>query len=243
MKNFYEVDKKVDYSKCDKNARLKILSMFNSIQDNSTNFLGTFGIDNITMKNKYNSAWVITKTLINIVNKPMWETNFTEKAQIINVSKIRFDIAFEAIDKDKNIIYKAKQQYCPIDLTTRKIRKIETVEFPDDLEKVDSIFEKTFERGSIEFSEDDLVEKVKVKYTDIDFTKHTNNVKYVKFILDNLGSDILDIKQISDIQLDYLKESKENDLIKLYRKEINNNYYYQFKIDNDIILKAIVKTK
>ena len=125
----------------------------------------------------------------------------------------------------------------------KKIRKIETVEFPDDLEKVDSIFEKTFERGSIEFSEDDLVEKVKVKYTDIDFTKHTNNVKYVKFILDNLGSDILDIKQISDIQLDYLKESKENDLIKLYRKEINNNYYYQFKIDNDIILKAIVKTK
>ena len=62
-----------------------------------------------------------------------------------------------------------------------------------------------------------------------------NNAKY--FILMENTLDV-ENKDIYDVQIDYLNQGYLNDILKIYRKNIGNEYYLIGK-NNDIIIFAI----
>ena len=88
------------------------------------------------------------------------------------------------------------------------------------------------------FLENDLVYKQKVFLTDIDYSRHTNNVSYVKFIINTLSSEFIDKYIIIDFEIHYINESKEGQILSIYKQEKEDSMEFFIKKDEREIVRA-----
>lgn len=58
----------------------------------------------------------------------------------------------------------------------------------------------------------------KVFSADIDYSRHTNNAVYVKYIANTLSCEFLDKNKITDFEIHYINESKEGQNLRVYKK-------------------------
>ena len=57
----------------------------------------------------------------------------------------------------------------------------------------------------------ELTKEVVVSYSDIDVNNHTNNVRYVQWLLDCIDFNILIKKQIKELEVNFIAEALIND--------------------------------
>lgn len=107
------------------------------IQDMITELFEHLETDNRILKNENNSVWVLAKLKIHFNKYPIWKQKVQATSFITNKSKIRVQNNTKVEDEAGKVLFVAKQESCPIDLTTKKIRKIETIRFPLDKEFIE----------------------------------------------------------------------------------------------------------
>src|SRR5688572_29178504 len=81
--------------------------------------------------------------------------------------------------------------------------------------------------GKITEPEDkELVYQKEIKYLDIDFLQHVNNVKYVEYVLDCFTLDDYRAGRIKALQVNFLAEAKFGDTLSLSKKALSGNTFY-----------------
>lgn len=239
MKYEYKKEKSIAYSQCDKKIRLGLTNVFELVEDMATEYYGSFKSDNITLKTKNNAAWVYSKISAHINKYPLWNQKVMCKSYTILHTKIKTRVENVVEDENGEILMVITQESCPIDLETRKIRKLESVSYPKDMEDKEKIGTNEFSRLTEKFDENDKIYTQVVQACDIDYTNHTNNVMYVKFLMNSFDSDFWKDKAVSDFEVHYLKESREKDKLEIYRKKISEKEYeFLIKRDETEIIKA-----
>lgn len=123
-------------------------------------------------------------------------------------------------------------------METRKIRKIDTVNYPSDMETEENIIQEAYSKLNEVFSEDNLIYEQKVFSTDIDYSRHTNNVMYVRYIANTLSCEFLDKNKITDFEIHYINESKEGQILKIYKIEKNSLIEFLIKEGEREIIRA-----
>ena len=214
---------RMDYSYLDKNIKLRINECFNLAQNNSTEYFEKFGEDNLVIKEKYNAVWVASKIRIHIYKNPTWLDIINSESFTALVKPIRIETETKFTNKNNELIFIANQQSCVLDIDTRKLRKIDTVNFPNNLEIDYTLFSQSYKRLNDNFTENDFVYEQKVYSQDIDFSNHVNNTVYVRYITNALSNEFLDKINITDVEMHYIAESKEGQTLKIYKKELENN--------------------
>ena len=243
MKNEYKNEYKIGYTSVDRNLNLSLVGCATIIQDMVTELFEHLETDNRILKNENNSVWVLAKLKIHFNKYPIWKQKVQATSFITNKSKIRVQNNTKVEDESGNVLFVAKQESCPIDLTTRKIRKIETIRFPLDLEIKESILEEDFEKLNNDFGQGNIVGKREIYYSDTDYSKHTNNVSYVRFIMNMINSEILNNNIITDFEINYINESKEGQLLDIYRKDYENKIDFLIKFEENELVRARIKLK
>ena len=223
MKIELKKEYKIDYSYLDKNLKLKINECFNLAQNTATEYFKKFNGDNISVRKNNNAVWVVTKSKIHIYNNPLWLDTIIGESYTSMVKPIRVETETKFIDKNNQLVFIASQQSCPLDMDTRKIRKIETATFPKDMEIDNSLFENDYQRLTDIFDESNFVYEQKVYSQDIDYSNHVNNTIYTRYIMNALSNEFLDNINIKDMEMHYIAEGKEGQILKIYKKELNNN--------------------
>lgn len=240
MKYIYEKKYNTPYSFVDRSGRLGLTEFMNLNQDMVTEFYGYVGSDNATLKEKSNGAWIYTRTKVKINKLPFWNTRTKAVIFTSSMSQIRMELDNVLYDENDNIIVSAKTEMCAIDIDERKIRKIDTLEFPKDLEVLPTNISEPFAKCKTMFSEADFVYSQKVYASDTDFSNHTNNVRYVKFIMNTFDSAFYDDMEITDFEIQFVKESQEGDVLDVYKKAISDSEIHFLVSKGD---EAIVKAK
>lgn len=138
-------------------------------------------------------------------------------------------------------MFYANQETCVIDLTDRKIRKINTVNYPADIQIKEGINKEKYLRLNTEFTEADKVYEQIIHSSDIDFSYHTNNVSYVKYIINSLNSDFIDSHKITDFEIHYINESKEGQKLTIYKKIKDDEIEFLIKEETREIARANLK--
>ena len=241
MKYEYNYERKVEYSECDKDCKLGLLGIMNISQDTSTTYYEKMKSDNITLREKNNAAWVYTKIKIHIINTLKWNEKMYIKDYTTLHSKIKSLNEITIKDKKGNTLIYIGQESCLIDLTSRKIRKLDTISYPPDIEDEKKKFEEPFERMNWKYDEYDYSYKQLVQPSDIDFTKHTNNTMYVQYMMNSINTDFWVNKKITDFEIQFLKESREGETLTIYRKEENGKINFLLKRNDDEIAKGSLK--
>lgn len=224
---------RIDYSYLDKNMKLRINECFNLAQNSSTEYFKKFDGDNIFVKEKYNAVWVASKIKIHIYKNPTWLDILKGESFTSLIKPIRIETETKFTNQNNELVFISNQQSCLLDIETRKIRKIDTVNFPSDLETDNTIFNNNYQKLNDTFNESEFVCEQVVNSQDIDFSNHVNNAVYVRYIMNSLTNDFLDKINITDVEIHYIAESKEGQILKIYKKELDNNVIRFLIKEND----------
>lgn len=241
MENEYKRKFFIGYSNCDRKVNLSVLNSLFLIQDMMTEYFGFLKSDNIILKSENNAIWVLAKTKVHFNKYPKWRDLIEGTVFTTGIKPIRVETEAQLKDKDNNVLFYANQETCVIDLTDRKIRKINTVNYPTGVQIKEGINKEKYLRLNTEFTEADKVYEQKIHSTDIDFSYHTNNVSYVKYILNSLNSDFIDSHKITDFEVHYINESKEGQKLSIYKKIKDNEIEFLIKEENREIARANLK--
>lgn len=241
MENEYKRKFFIGYSNCDRKVNLSVLNSLFLIQDMMTEYFGFLKSDNIILKSENNAIWVLVKTKVHFNKYPKWRDLIEGTVFTTGIKPIRVETEAQFKDKDNNVLFYANQETCVIDLTDRKIRKINTVNYPTGVQIKEGINKEKYLRLNTEFTEADKVYEQKIHSTDIDFSYHTNNVSYVKYILNSLNSDFIDSHKITDFEVHYINESKEGQKLSIYKKIKDNEIEFLIKEENREIARANLK--
>ena len=238
MKRVYNKDYKISYSEVDQDLKLGVYESFNLAQDTVTEYFASFGGDNIVVKNKDNAVWVVSKAKVHFNKFPLWTDVIKGICYTTKIKPIRIEVetAFKNIDDE--VLFVTNQESCVIDVETRKIRKINTITYPDDMEVEQSLTQAGYLKLDDQFTEDDLAYEQKIYSQDIDYSSHVNNAIYVRYIMNALSCDFLSKNKITDFEIHYINESKEGQTLKIYKKEVDKNIRFLIKGDEKEIIRA-----
>ncbi len=244
MQYIYTKNFNTSYSSIDRTGKLGLVELMSLNQEMITEFYGSVGSDNLILRDKCNAAWIYTRTKVKVNSLPAWNTKTKAISFISSMSPIRMEVETDLMDEDDNILFAAKTEMCAIDFELRRLRKIDTLEFPKDAEALPSNIPEAFSKNKVTFDSNDFVYSQKVYASDTDFTDHANNVRYVKYLMNTFDTAFYDENQITDFEIQFAKESKQDDVLDIYKKETNTNEYgFLIKNGEEIIVKAVIVSK
>lgn len=223
MDSKYFNERKVEYTDTDINLNLGIINMFDYAQDMGTAFFAKLKMDNETMKETYNSVWVISKIKLKNLKTPTWKDKVIGESYITNVGKVKMSIENVFKNENGDIYFIVNQEFCLIDLGTRRIKKVDEVNFPKDIETYSQINEDFLKLNDIKNEDNSVCYNRQIYLSDLDYSRHTNNTNYIKFMMDTLDESFIDKNKISEIDASYIRETKIGDKINIYKSEKENN--------------------
>ena len=219
----------------DHRAQLGMVQILGLNQDNFCEFFKLLGCDGITMIPVANCFFVATKTRFKILSSPRWLDDVRVISSISKKSVARIECDCTIVDESGNVCAYGKQELCAMDSNTRRLRMVDTTLFPRDIsigEPNDITFDK------LDFDNCDSVTQVTVQYSNTDFFGHTNNVEYVKMMLDVLPVDLVRSIEITDFEIHYIKESKAQDVLDIKYRIGDDSVLFEIYRDDAIITKA-----
>lgn len=232
----FEKRQVVNSSMSDTMGELSIIGSFQIVQDAITELMGQLKIDGFTAKEKYNAIWVYTKTRIKFFNKIKWNKNISVSCYISYISLVKMNLDVEVKDDFGQVIFHSRTEICALDLDTARIRKVSTVGVTQDMQECCAPIEINFAK----FTDCDMpiVEQVRVRSTNIDFFHHTNNLEYIRLILNTYTVHELENKAIKEIEIAYVNQSFENDLLNVKKSSFADKDLIIIEKDDKIIVKC-----
>ena len=213
----YEKRSYVSGSMCDSKLKMSIIAADEIVENSVSELMGDLGIDGIVAMEKYKAMWVMTKNQIRFVRRPGWREGFVVKCFISWHSLITIHIDTVIESEIKEVLIKARTELVAIDLESGKIRKNETVGFTPDMEYP----MPTEGLGLTRFPKEggEQIGMVTVQSTSIDYCDHTNNVEYLRFMLNAYKAEHFRTYEPELIEIHYGNQSFEGEKLEIYRME------------------------
>lgn len=243
MKNLYNEKIYVDSTQIDFEGKLPIIQIMKFLEIATFNHADKIGLDHTTMLKDSNAFWIVTKMKLIIKDYPIEHDKLNVSTWTHRPGMIRFDRDYLVKVKNK-LSVKATAEWCCLDATTRKLRKSDSIVFPN-LEHVDKrSLTEAYSNLKCDIDSKDFVYTRTVRSTDIDINMHTNNLKYSYFAFDAFSTEELKAMFIKDYEIYFVNESKEGDNIDIYKKKVKKNLYYiEGKATEKTIFRIVIKTK
>ena len=225
----------------DTNSNLSIIGSFQIIQDAITELTGLLKIDGITAKEQYNSMWVFTKTVVKFYKNIVWnsEINVSCFISYISIAKMYLDVQVTDASGEK-VLY-SRTEACALDLETKRIKKLSAVGVDNTMLTENIQTDITF--APFDIVDLPLIDKVQIKYTNIDMSHHTNNIEYLRFILNTFSVKDIETKPIKEIEIVYSNQSFEGDILDIKKTTKEENDYILLEKDGKIVVKCKISHK
>ena len=152
------------------------------------------------------------------------------------ISTVKINLSVEIIDKNNEIAIYSKTELCALDIDTQRIRKISTVGVDDSMLEEKHPIEIVFNK--LDGVNLPLIDKVQIKYTNIDFAHHTNNLEYVRIIMNTYNVAQIENQDIKEMEIIYLNQSFENDILNIRKSNFNDKDIVVLEKDSQPIVKC-----
>ena len=213
----YTSDRTISSAYLDSSLHLGSAQAALMIQDNLTECYNMLDIDGIVYKERYNAFWVFTKTKIHFNRHPAWREKIKASTFPINNGALRAHINTVLVDSEGKEVVTANQEACVLDFERHRPMKLTDLNFPKE-GFPNPIFTKSFERFPSDYTDGEYEYEFKVRSQQIDLSHHLNNIEYIKLGLNTYPESMHLIREISDLEMHYLGETKEGQVLRIYKK-------------------------
>ena len=210
-------------SYCGTDVKLSVMGAFRIVEDMVTEIMGDLKIDGVTCMKEYGAMWVFVRNRIEIPQRIEWMEEYTVTSYISSFSRVKLFIDTVMTRQDGSVALASRLELCAVDLETGKIRKAETVGVGEKTPPEDKMTDIEYSRVKpirTAGSEEGLLDEVLVRSTDIDYCYHTNNISYVRYIMNQYDTSDLTARPVKAIEIQYAAQTHEGDLLKVYACEM-----------------------
>jgi len=232
----FEQKRKVSSAFIDSTVKLGIAQAVLMVQDNLTECFGMLKCDGIIYREQHNAFWVFTKTKLHFVKRPDWRQEIYAATFPIDNLGMRTHVNTVLKDLDGNILLAANQEACCLDLEKHRPLKITNLPYPKE-NFPEAVYNEPFERLDAEMEDGDFVYEQIIRSQHIDMSHHMNNIEYIKLGLNVFSDDFIESHEAKDLEVHYTGESKEGQILKVYRKEIDGAYIIKIKESERIVFE------
>ncbi len=197
-----------------------------------------FGYDNIR---ESGVLWVLSRINVKFIQMPKWRDELLSSTWHKGVDKL-FGLRDFLISKpDGSPMITATSSWLIIDNNSRKIRRIESVIGDDftggkQFNAIESPAPKI-----LSIKEGIVVKNHTVAYSDLDINGHTNNAKYIEWIVDSLPWEYMNNNTIKEFTINFNQESIIEDTIEIKYKNSQDGHYFEgVKADKSIFTAKLI---
>ena len=231
-----EKEQHINSAITDSKGELSVIGSFQILQDAITELMGRLNVDGFTARDKYNAIWVYTKSRIKFFKKVSWGTKITVSSFISYISLVKMNVDVRVLDEAGELVFYSRTELCALDITTQRIRKVATVGIEADM--VESLDQVEIAFARFDVLDLPLFERVRVRSTSIDMSHHTNNIEYLRFILNTYSVTKLEKRPIREIELIYSNQSFENDILEIKKGEFKDKDLITIEKEDKTIIKC-----
>ena len=183
-----------------------------------------FGIDALA-NNNY--GWVLSRMGIELERMPLEYETMSIRTWISDYNRLSSTRNFELADMEGNIYGCAVSQWCMIDYSTRMPVDMNTMAKAHEGNMVDcpSPCERPRRLGAVK---SEPILEHKVAYSDIDFNRHMNTMRYIDLIFDTMPIEVPEKLEAVRMDINFLREALYGDLLSLKGECSDTARTYEF---------------
>lgn len=220
-------------SQCDLHGFIKPGSLLEIIQNSSNAHCRAIRVGRKELLEK-GLAWVLFKTDVQVLRYPV----LGEKILVETFTKGNqlhfFPRYFLIKDSSGTIIAQGGSLWMLMDLETRKTvsPKAHGISVPD-YQNTKVPITVSFAKRNITGRRQEFI--IRPQFTDIDINGHVNNIRYVDWLCNNLGMDLLAEYEVSYLSIDYLSEIHPEDNALCILELSEKNFQYSGHRDTKVL--------
>lgn len=184
------------------------------------------GVDGETLLRKSNAFWVLTRIKLKIEEFPCFDDDVEIETWPTVVSGFRFNRDYLITKNGKKAVM-GTSEWGILDFSEKRPRKSTTVCYPLDMphrEERSGAGDYIVCRESV--CEENYHYSQCSRFVDIDTNKHTNNISYLRMMLNCFTPDEYEKNQIQELQINYLRQTFYGDEISVYKKTTDDGIIY-----------------
>lgn len=224
MELSYKEKFSVKFHEGDFKGNVKLFTIVDYIQQVAEGHAQILGVDFKSMMD-HGLFWVVSRIEITMERYPKVGEDITVETYLGGREKVFMKRRFKIEDKDGQVIGRALIYYLILDTKTRFPQKPSVCPVDIDI-NVGNVIDNKLNKIKMP---GEAIETIKreLYYNDIDINNHVNNARYISFIEDFFSLDWHREKNISYMQLNFIKEIKFDDILimnKFIENKENNSY-------------------
>ena len=227
--NFRVEPQDVDFT-----LRAKIASLCNNV----LNIAGVdaqrngFGVDSL-MKN--NCSWVLSRLAVEFDRMPEQFTKYTIRTWVNYDGRLLSSRNFVLTDDDGEVFGRVVSQWAMINFETR--RPVDLTQLAESYMAVLSDEESPCERPhKLTAVEATQTFEHRIVYSDIDFNRHVNTMRYMDMMVDMLPVEMFAEPKAVRIDLHFIKESVYGQTLTVGLKQQDNLSFFEIKSDDGAVV-------
>ena len=204
---------KVDPRRVDFTERASISSMCDIILEAAGEdaYKRGFGIDVLAERNL---GWVLSRMCVELDYMPAEYSEFTIRTWISDYNRLASTRNFTLTDDEGRMFGRAVSQWCMLDFSTRMPADVNLLARMHEGVMVDAPSPCERPRRIAAVGSEPTA-KHRVVYSDIDFNRHMNTLRYIDMVCDLLPIDELERLNAVRVDMNFMRESRYGDVLSL----------------------------
>ena len=233
----------VPASYCDADVKLSVVGAFQMVEDLVTEMMGDLSIDGLVCMNTYKAMWIFVRNRIEMRQTLAWKEPYTAECYISSIGKAKLNVDTVLKNAEDMIALASRLELCAVDLETMKLRKTETVGLDGSIIAEEAECEIRYERGK--FIPDQCLDTVTVRSSDIDYCHHTNNISYIRYLMNQKTVAEHSRRPVRIIEAQYAGQTHEGDILQICSctgtDGKDGREYYTIRHGDETVLNCLMK--
>ena len=218
---------RVPFSQTGVSDGISVIGAAQIIEDSVCAFFAAFGKDNATLKKEYGALWVFVKNKFQRRAFTTWNEEITVESYLTVKTAATVVVDTAVKNSEGEIAVAARTELCVVDLGNKRIRRISSVDFPENIAVYDSVF--GFEFNRFELTRLEKKYGFTVPSTSIDLCGHLNNVEYLRFVLNATSAETEIFRPVREIEINFVAQACEGEKLTLFGGECGANEFFEIK--------------
>lgn len=229
---------------CDPSGRLSLVGALTLIEDAITATLAKMELDGFTVRRKYGALMVFSKNHLRYLQAINWQDKISVSCFIAMKSAARMNVDVCVKNMAGEIALYARTEVCAVDAQTGRLRRMDSVGVGEQVKVVRAPYDLPFEPME---GEGELIDTVTVRTGNIDYAGHTNNVEYIRLLLNTFTLDEWRGMAPHELQVAYLNQSFLGDELSIHccekqiTGETKHERIYTFKKAEQNVLRCLIR--
>lgn len=191
----------------------------------------------ITQLHEQGLTWVLHRMDIKIDRFPEWRETITIETWPAAGDALRAYRDYQILDSEGNQLGVCLSYWMMINLKTRRPTRMPKEVLELRLSEIDHVLPVKSDRIK-SFDKTDAEKKFTVRSSDLDMNNHVNNARYVEWMLETF--DDQKASMINQIDIMFLQESIEGDIITSQRFKLPDAHQHQLRNQDDKVLATAI---